>query len=330
MNINKKGLVFILIIIIVVPIIVVCINTRYNEKIDMEMYNQIYLLQTSSISNSKEIENKFQYYDQYGKLIKEEKFKDKGDISYNCYDSNYIYSFGPGGLYKTDCNAMETQKISEEDVNIVKFYNEEMYYFVNNGFLDEVYSSTICTPDSRIELDFFLLDFVKYDGKYYILGLDSLYICDGMGVVLKKIDISDFKFYQKILEIDSRIFLVNESSFYEIKDDKIVYFSTNDIIKDLNLKQHNNSESINFIVDDDLKKILKIELLEDSISISNFLDITSNFKTTYDFNLKNLIQYNVDYNSKKITINELKNNIISEFNINISKNESVFKVYKLK
>ena len=139
-----------------------------------------------------------------------------------------------------------------------------------------------------------------------------------------------FKFYQKILEIDSRIFLVNESSFYEIKDDKIVYFSTNDIIKDLNLKQHNNSESINFIVDDDLKKILKIELLEDSISISNFLDITSNFKTTYDFNLKNLIQYNVDYNSKKITINELKNNIISEFNINISKNESVFKVYKLK
>ena len=79
-----------------------------------------------------------------------------------------------------------------------------------------------------------------------------------------------------------------------------------------------------------MKKILKIELLEDSISISNFLDITSNFKTTYDFNLKNLIQYNVDYNSKKITINELKNNIISEFNINISKNESVFKVYKLK
>ena len=231
---NKRSLVyilvFILIIIILVPIILMYINTRYNEKIDMEMYNQIYLLQTSNISNREGVENKFQYYDQYGNLIKEEKFKDKGDISYNCYDSNHIYSFGPGGLYKTDCNNMKTTKISEEDINIVKFYNGEMYYFVNNGFLNKAYSSTLCTPNDRIELDFFLLDFVKHNGKYYILGLDSLYIYDENGDITKKIDISSLKFYQKILEIDNRIFLINESSFYEIKNDEIIYFSTNNIM----------------------------------------------------------------------------------------------------
>lgn len=329
MNINKKSLVFILFILFLVPIIVVCINTRYNKKIDIKMYDQIYLIQTSNIS-SKEVENKFQYYDQYGNLIKEEKFKDKGDISYNCYNSNYIYSFGPGGLYETDYNTMETHKISEEDVNIVKFYNEEMYYFINNGFLEGTYSSIICTPDTRIKLDFFLLDFVKYNKKYYILGLDSLYIYDDKGVALKKINISDFKFYQKIIEIDNRIFLVNETSFYEVKNDEIAYFSDNGIIKDLNVEQYNNSDNVNLVIDNDLNRILKIELLENHISISKFLDITSNFKTTYDFNSKKLIQYNVDYNNKKITINELKNNSISEFNIKISKNESVFKVYKLK
>lgn len=325
MNVNKKILVFVLVIIIIVSLILLYINTRLDEKV---YDNQVYLLQTSAM-NAKNTVNKFQYYDVNGNLIKEESFKDKGDISYNCHNSNYIYSFGPGGLYETNSETMKTEKISDEDINIVKFYNNQMYYFINKGFTKDAYSSKICTKDKCIEVDFFIVDFVIYDGKYYILGLDSLYIYDD-NEQLKKINTSDFNVYQKILEIDNRIFLVNEASFYEIKNDEIILFSNNGIIKDLNFKTYKNLDNIQFIFDADLKKILKIELIEDFISLTNNLDINKNLNVSYDFNLDKVIGYNVDYKTNRVIISELDNNVISEFSINISKNESVFKVYKLK
>ncbi|MBO5477605.1 MAG: hypothetical protein J6A15_07635 [Clostridia bacterium] len=322
----KKIYKFLIILLIIIIVLLIKSKSIYVFETENK---QIYLIQISSI-NSGNVVNKFQYYNENGKIIKEEKFEDSGDVSYSCTNMNYIYSFGPGGLYKTDSINMETIKLSDEDINIVKFYNNKMYYFVNNGFKSNGYESKICTENECIKVDFFILDFAIYNNKYYILGMDSLYVYNVSNDLIKKIDLSDFGAYQKILEIQNKIFIVNESSFYEIKEEKIEFFSDNNIIKDLNFKSYKNSKGEQYIIDNDMKKILKIELLDNSMNIKEEKDISSQFKISYAFNLNERIGYRIDYEKKEIIISELNNNILAKFNINIHRNEAIFKIYKLK
>ena len=154
--------------------------------------------------------------------------------------------------------------------------------------------------------------------------MDSLYVYNVSNDLIKKIDLSDFGAYQKILEIQNKIFIVNESSFYEIKEEKIEFFSDNNIIKDLNFKSYKNSKGEQYIIDNDMKKILKIELLDNSMNIKEEKDISSQFKISYAFNLNERIGYRIDYEKKEIIISELNNNILAKFNINIHRNENGF------
>ena len=66
------------------------------------------------------------------------------------------------------------------------------------------------------------------------------------------------------------------------------------------------------------------------MNIKEEKDISSQFKISYAFNLNERIGYRIDYEKKEIIISELNNNILAKFNINIHRNEAIFKIYKLK
>lgn len=310
----KKRMIFFIIAVIFIIVI-------YLKKSE-----SVYLFQISNINSLNKCVNKFVYYNENGKIIKEEKFNDIGDISYNYVFLDYIYSFGPGGLYETNYKKMETKKISDEDVNILKFYDNNMYYYVNNGYDSNGYAGKIYGENKVLQLNFFVVDFAVINNDYYILGFDSLYIFNKNNEFVKNIDLTNLKVYQKILEIDNRAFLLNKNSFYEIKNKDIELFDDNNIIRDLNFEYYNNK----YIFDNDTNNIYSISLKDREILLEEITNLSPDVRIFHDFVSDNKMQININYDNKCLKIYDLDKSLISKFNLKISKDEAIFNIYRLK
>lgn len=166
----------VLFVILVLFIIGVFINKRNEYIIDEN--DRVYLVQISNIMDGK-IANKFHYYNGKGQLIKTEEFLDKGDVSYNSVYENKIFSYGPGGLYETDVSNFLTKKLFNEDINIVHFFENEIYYYVNIGFGENnKYNGKICNKKYCLNVDTIVFDFFIDNNYTYILGLDCIYIME--------------------------------------------------------------------------------------------------------------------------------------------------------
>lgn len=322
---KNKFIIYILIIVLICIMVFILNNLNNQKSINKDT---IYLLQTSSESLFK-TSNKFKYYNKNGELIKEETFNDTGDVSYKTTINNKIYSFGPGGLYETDPNKLTTKKISKKDINIVKYYDEKLYYYVNGGYKNSSYDSQICNNENCIKNNFPITDFIINKEYTYILGLNELAIYKDKELI-KFIDLTEFKPYQKFLEINNRIFIINNNEIKEIIDTTINNYSSNNYIKAINFEIYKNKLDETLIFDRTTNKLNVIELNNNSLTISNSYNTNKGYRITYSLKTEEIIQYNFDYNSKKITFKKLNKEVIDEFKIKISKNESVYMAYKIK
>lgn len=318
----KKKKIIIFCIIFTLLISLYLINYYMNNN-SMYMNNDsIYMLQVSG-RNYNNVVNKFQYYNEDGKLLKTEQFSDIGDISYNTIYKNKIYSFGPGGLYETDSKNMKSIKLNDKDINIVKFYNEKMYFYVNGGYKEDYYDSQICSDKNCVQTNLAVVDFVVSDEYLYVLGLNSLSIFKKDSLI-KKIDLSENIPYQKILELDNRFFVVNDNKILEIVKEDLLYIVDNDFIKDRNFINYNN------IVADRISKNITIMSIKNNL-LSKDKDYTylNNARITYSLNEEEMLMYKYTINNN-VELFSLDGSTLVKFKPNILDNDSVFMVYKIK
>lgn len=326
---NKKIKKILLLFVITIFIIIIVItNKRLKHKErSINKDNATYFLQASSESLLKTY-NRFFFTDSKGNKIKENYFIDKGDVSYTTYKDNDIYSFGPGGLYKTNIKTMDTTKLSNENVNIVKFYNNELYYYVNSGFDKGKYRSKICTKSKCQKFTFSISDFEIYGDYYYILSLDDFYIYQKEKLI-SKINKSTLSCYSKILRINDRFFLLNKDNFYEVKNDKLIKCGNNGLIKDLNFKAY-TSDNKTFVYDWSINKMFEVKL-DKEISIGeNLISIKAKGYKTYSFKKNDIIFFTMDYKKNKIIVKDKDDNDLAILMGTLNKDESIFNVYEIK
>lgn len=298
----------------------------YNLKFNIN--SEIYVAQISKIQSNKMI-NKFNYYDGSGKLIKEETFLDNGDISYNSIDGDCIYSYGPGGLYKTDTNILETIKLSDKDINIVKFFDGNMFYYENIGYKDNSYSSKVCGEYDCIDLNMVVVDFAIDKNYNYILGLDSLYIYKDFKLI-KTIDLSHDKVYQKILNINNHFYLLSSQYLYRINNSAVEKQFENDIITDSNFLALNINDNELYIFDRNSNRLSVLKEENEAIDRMKTFDVESKWSFSFSFESDKPILFNVDYNKKELSFIDIYNKKISEFKIPLMSDESLFMAYKIK
>ena len=315
-------------IILFLLILIVVLGIYFYSNEDRSFnYKELYLIQTSTI-DLKNTVNKFQYYNEQGKIIKEETFKDKGDVSYHTIYGKYIYFYGPGGLYQTDSETYETKKLSNKDINIVHFFDDKMFYYENIGYKENGYESKICNNDKCIDLDFAVVDFAIDNEYYYVLGWESLHIYKN-DEKIKEIDVSDLKIYQKILTIDHKYFLFTDEQIYEIKNEEVNNINDNELIKDINFAFYKKSSNERFIFDKVYSKIMVIKLDHDDLKKIKEYELQKSSWDSYSFPDQQPVTYFIDYDNSMLVIKTLDENI-SKVKLNLKKNESVFMVYKLK
>lgn len=327
MNIKIKKILFLFLITIFIIIIVITNKCLKHKERSINKDNATYFLQVSSGSKFG-TSNKFIFTDTKGNKIKENKFIDKGDVSYTTYKDNDIYTFGPGGLYKTNVKTMDTTKISNENVNIIKFYNDEIYYFVNLGFDKDKYVSKICTKSKCQKFTFFISDFEIYGDYYYILSLDDFYIYQGEKLI-SKINKSSLSCYSEILRINDRFFLLNKDNFYEVKNDKLIKSGNNGLIKDLNFKTY-TSDNKTFVYDSSVNKMFEFNF-DKGISIrENPISIKVNGYNTYSFKKNDIIFFTMDYKKNEIIVKDKDGKDLAILIGTLNKGESIFNVYEIK
>lgn len=99
---------------------------------------------------SKGIENHFVFLDSTGEIVKEEiqKMGNKQDIFYYQLEkeTGIFYMFGNGGLFRINLNTFDADKLSDSNINVIDFKEDELIYYLNDGFVKEgkLYSK-ICT-----------------------------------------------------------------------------------------------------------------------------------------------------------------------------------------
>lgn len=316
----------VLFVILVLFIVGTFINKKKEYIIDED--DRVYLVQISNIMNGKTI-NKFHYYNGKGKLVKTEEFSDRGDVSYNSVYENKIFSYGPGGLYETDVSNFLTKKLFNEDINIVHFFENEMYYYVNIGFgEDNKYNGKICNKNNCLDVDTMVLDFFIKNNYTYILGLDCIYIYDGEKL-LKQVDLAQNKPFQNLLRIGDRGFIVYQNQIMELKNSEIENFSENNILKDINFELYpNNNKNSVMLFDRNRNSIFTLSIENEIFKEESIEKIIQNWRVSYSFKNFEIMYYIVDYNNKEIIINN--NNDSIKLKIQLSKNDSVFKVYEIK
>lgn len=325
----KKSIYVIILGVIFTALIVVTSIYLFNSRKNKHLIkgNASYFLQASSGSKFRTY-NRFFFTDSKGNKIKENYFIDKGDVSYTTYKDNDIYSFGPGGLYKTNIKTMDTTKLSNENVNIVKFYNNELYYYVNSGFDKGKYRSKICTKSKCQKFTFSISDFEIYGDYYYILSLDDFYIYQKEKLI-SKINKSTLSCYSKILRINDRFFLLNKDNFYEVKNDKLIKSGNNGLIKDLNFKAY-TSDNKTFVYDWSINKMFEVKL-DKEISIGeNLISIKAKGYKTYSFKKNDIIFFTMDYKKNKIIVKDKDDNDLAILMGTLNKDESIFNVYEIK
>lgn len=322
----KKILLLFLITIFIIIILIANKHLKHKEK-SINKSNATYFLQVSSDSKFR-TSNKFIFTDSNGNKIKENNFIDKGDVSYTTYKDNDIYSFGPGGLYKTNIKTMDTTKLSKENVDIVKFYNNKLYYFVNLGFDKDKYASKICTKSKCQKFTFFICDFEIYGDYYYISSLDDFYIYQG-DKLISKINKKALGFYSKILRINDRFFLLNKDNFYEIKNNELIKSGHNGLIKDLNFKTY-TLDNKTFIYDRPLNKMFEVNLDKEVSIKENPISKKAKGYNTYSFKKNDIIFFTMDYKKNEIKVKDKDGKYLAIIMGTLNKDESVFNVYEIK
>ena len=287
----------------------------------------LYFFQVSSVDSNKVI-NKFLYYNSQGVLIKEDKFIDNGDVSYSSINDKYIYSYGPGGLYQTNSQNLETKKISNKDINLIHFFNDKMFYYENLGYNNEKYEGKICDDVTCLTIDFPVVDFAIDNSYYYVLGLDFLNIYKDQ-IRVKKIDLSTLNIFQKILKIDNHFFLLNNESIFEIYHESILEKFQNKNIIDTNFAIYDKSSNEKYIFDRLSNNVSIIKLNDDQITIKNIFTNKSNGWISYSFRSYEPILYTVDYKTKSINIGLINQNYVIKFDIDLDEYESIFMIYEL-
>ncbi|WP_373128506.1 hypothetical protein [Dielma fastidiosa] len=94
--------------------------------------------------------NHFVFLDSTGEIVKEEiqKMGNKKDIFYYQLEKEVgiFYMFGNGGLFQIDLNTFEADKLSDSNINVIDFREDELIYYLNSGFTEDgAYLSKICT-----------------------------------------------------------------------------------------------------------------------------------------------------------------------------------------
>ena len=111
----------------------------------------------------------------YGKDGKtyEIRFDTKYDISYSHVIDDCLILCGPGGCYQFNYVKDKVEKLKDEDINIVKKYNDELVYLENAGYQKENYLSVIHYKDKKIDIPYSVLSMEVYEDKFYLSVSDE-------------------------------------------------------------------------------------------------------------------------------------------------------------
>lgn len=315
----KKRVIIIVSVILVITLIIVGLVIYNNNKIEQELNEaqELYLVYLSGpgfLGNK----NKFQFYNENGELIKEEKIS--GDsINFEYINDNIIYFGGPGGLYEFNVNDLNLQRISKDKISIVKFYNDEMYYYASN-------KNTICYGDSCLEADMLVGDFVVNDDYLYVLGSKlKIYQNDEL---IEEYDYSDERIITKIYNLNGKMLIINEFDILSINGTEVTMLDN--IHDEETLLYYQDENGDNYIFDIDNQILMSVDLKDDySYEVKEELDITNLIQSSYDFINNVETFYGLDTNNN-VMIMDSDNNTIKQFELNMKSNDLVYGVYRVK
>lgn len=316
----KKRIIIIVSIVLVITLIAVSlVISNNNKKIEQELNNaqELYLvyLNGKGLFGNK---NKFQLYNENGKLIKEETFKGK-NLSYECINNNLIHFGGLGGLYEFNIDNLSLKKISNKNINLVKFYNDEMYYYDNEDY-------QICHNDNCIDVDMAVGDFIIKDDYLYVLG-QKLKIYKN-NELIEEFDYSDKKIITKIYNLNNKLLIINEYKILEIKENKVKELTNTNEVDELFYYQDENDD--NYIFDVKNQELMFVDLKENNeYDIKEKIDITNINQPYYDLTTNTNIYYTLDI-INNLTIMDSNENVIKQFELKKKDNDTIYGIYKLK
>ena len=316
----KKRIIIIVSLILVIALITLCIISFYNNKrIEQELNDaqELYLVYL----NGKGLfgnQNKFQLYNENGKLIKEETFKGN-NLSYEYVNNTLIHFAGLGGLYEFNIDTLSLQKLSNKNINIVKFYDDEMYYYDNENY-------QICYNDNCIDVDMIVGDFVIKDNYLYVLG-QKLKIYEN-NELIEEFDYSDEKIITKIYNLNNKLLIINEYKILEI-DGTTIKELTN-INEEEELIYYQDENDANYIFDFGNQELMFVDLKENNeYDVKEKIDITNITQANYDFTINSKIYYTLDL-INTLTISDLDRNVIKAFEIKKADDDTIYSVYKIR
>lgn len=148
-----------------------------NKNQEIEVTPRVFLIQYSKPDLC--TKNTLAFLNEKSEVINEKKFNKCGDISYNYTNGDLVYSMGPGGLIESDMSKLSSTKLLDDDINIVKSYEDGIYYYNNLGIVkDDNYYTKICNNKKCINHFTPVEDFEVKNNKIYVLYENELYIYD--------------------------------------------------------------------------------------------------------------------------------------------------------
>ncbi len=316
----KKRIIIIASLVLVVTLIAVSVVIyNNNKKIEQELKDAqelylIYLNGKGLLGNK----NKFQLYNEDGKLIKEQTFKGN-NLNYEYINNNLIYFSGLGGLYEFNIDNLNLKKLSSKNINIVKYYNDEIYYYNDANY-------QICHNNNCINVDMKVGDFVVKDDYLYVLG-QKLKIYKN-NELIEEFDYSDKKIIMQIYNLSDKLLIINEYKILEIDGTEIKELTS--INEEEEIIYYKDENDNNYIFDIVNQKLMSVDLKENNeYDVKEKIDITNITHPYYDFTTNTNIYYTLDV-INTLTITDLDRNIIQEFELKKSDKDIIYSIYKIR
>ena len=224
---RKIIFVIIIIIILIVAITISCRLLLGHDKNNTNEYSDSsckYVIFFNRYNkNGSNRKNLVFYYDEHMNLLYKETFKAENKVPNQIMIDNTIYSYGYGGIFKTDILEKKTSALNTEtSVNIVK-YDEvgNVYAYQNFGFekgdSGKYISKIIKNNMEYLQLDYPVVDFCVYNNILYVTTYNDISMKDG------KIGIYENQKLIKEFDVD----LSNGEGCWAIYDKSIFFLKTN-------------------------------------------------------------------------------------------------------
>ena len=315
----KKIIILIACLIVIIVLIAIGVNISKNKQAEEKLSTakELYLVYLTSSGFFKD-KNVFQLYNENGELVKETKLAGN-QLNASYVNKDTIYFGGFGGLYEYNKDTLNIEKSADDNISIIKFYDNEIYYYVQN-------EEKICHGDECINVDMYVGDFVLKDDYLYVLG-NKLKIYQNNELV-EEYDYDDESLIIKMFNLNDSLLIINEFNILKINGKEVKKLKN--IKTDEIYLYYEDENQDNYIFDIDDQILMYVDLKDDNTyNIIEKVDITRIYQDSYDFTT-NQDTYFIINGYNKLILTDTAGKTLKEINLDVNSRDAIYGAYRLK